>query len=629
MRYGYLLVLIVFLAVVVSVQAAHFSYGGTNPGTCRDMCVTGHIQTLEHAYACPGVCAGIIAGNQPQLPPCNVQCATFCTKVHTASYCGCSCPTIDPTPTPISPTPISPTPITPTEITPTEVTPTPITPSISSEDAEAERQRKLAKKYMMQQRDLQQQLAIETENRRKEQEIIERTNEAATDMKWRLDNKLSKPVEKDCDSFSDPWLKDYLGEVKDIMRGTVISQGGGPVLASTGELYQIQVENNEITCYGFADITEADLEEEAQRQKESEALDEISEQLRNDEVEQKEVDCASLKDARSMQMISNVHIRYAETKGDVSRVALTANNEVNLIQKVDGKLKCYEFPRKRGLTIDPRDIQHVTVANFHENSGSRYEVPPLTREQIEYISQYEAEIEEQRVTNPTLLEDLYDTFQTAQVLYEGEYSFAPGLNIQISSNPEDISIWAAKVIANPAIEKATGKLKKLVMTEEMQEKLSTAFKIVEKHQAIYDLAETESASKQITGQYVIPPFTIVLTYAPELIPEGYSDEDLGIFHGVIEAGKATMQRLENYKIDRARNLIYGKSNSLSFFTVGVRTDEPPLYEIEYAEEPSGFSWVIWIVLFIVGGFFAVRAWKKSSKSKGSTKSSKKRSKKSK
>jgi len=351
--------------------------------------------------------------------------------------------------------------------------------------------------------------------------------------------------------------------------------------------------------------------------KETEALDEVAEKLRNNELEQREVPCKTLSDARSMQMISNVRAKHAETKEEVSRAALTANNRVNLIQMQAGKLKCYGFPRK------------VTVENFHKNSGSRYEVPPLTKDQIEYLIEESKirEIEEQRVKNPTLLQDLYDSFQTSQVLYEGEYSFAPGLNIQISSNPEDISIWAAEVIANPAIAKATGKLKKLVVSEEMQEKLSTAFKIVEKHNAIYDFVETESASKQITGKYVLPPFTIVLTYAPELIPEGYSDEDLGIFHGTVEGGKATMQRLENFIIDRTKNMIYGKSNSLSFFTVAVRTDEPPV-EIVYEEEPSEFPWAI-VGLIVVGGIALAVWWKKKETTSGSKKSSKKRSKRSK
>jgi len=582
MRSGYLLVLIVFLAAVATVQANHFSYGGTNQRTCQDMCIINHEQTLEQVYACPGVCASIVAGNQPQLPPCNVQCATFCTKVHTATYCGCSCPTIDTTPTPTGPTIVTPTPITPTPITPTPITPTPVTPSISSEELEEEeRERKLRKKRQMEILDLNRRLAIEAEQRRKEQALVDLTNQAATEMRVRLDNDLSKPVEKDCDSFSDPWLKDYLSEINNVMRETVIERGGGPVLASTGDLFQIQVENNKISCFGFEDTDPAELRENVQRQKETEALDEVAEKLRNNELEQREVPCKTLSDARSMQMISNVRAKHAETKEEVSRAALTANNRVNLIQMQAGKLKCYGFPRK------------VTVENFHKNSGSRYKIPPLTKDQIEYLIEESKirEIEEQRVKNPTLLQDLYDSFQTSQVLYEGEYSFAPGLNIQISSNPEDISIWAAEVIANPAIAKATGKLKKLVVSEEMQEKLSTAFKIVEKHNAIYDFVETESASKQITGKYVLPPFTIVLTYAPELIPEGYSDEDLGIFHGTVEGGKATMQRLENFIIDRTKNMIYGKSNSLSFFTVAVRTDEPPV-EIVYEEEPSEFPWAI-------------------------------------
>jgi len=411
-------------------------------------------------------------------------------------------------------------------------------------------------------------------------------------------------------------LKSYLVEINNVMRETEIEKGGGPVLASTGELYQIQVEDNKITCYGFEDIDPAELRENVQRKKETEALDDISEQLSNDEVEQKEVPCGSLSDARSMQMISNVQAKHAETKGDVSRAALTAHNKVNLIQMQAGKLVCYGFPRK------------VTVENFHKNSGSRYEIPPLTQEQIEYLIEESKirEIEEQRVKNPTLLQDLYDTFQTSQVLYEGEYSFAPGLNIQISSSPEDISIWAAEVIANPALAKATGKLKKLVASEEMQDKLSTGFKIVEKHQAIYDFVETESVSKQISGKYVLPPFTIVLTYAPELIPEGYSDKDLGIFHGAVEGGKATMQQLENFVVDRTRNMIYGKSNSLSFFTVAVRTDEPP---VEIAEEPSEFPWGVVVLVVIVGIGLAVWAWKKRETTSGSKKSSKKRSKRSK
>jgi len=284
---------------------------------------------------------------------------------------------------------------------------------------------------------------------------------------------------------------------------------------------------------------------------------------------------------------------YHETGdgADVSLVDLSETQRATVVKQLRESLGneydvCVEVPNPNeysGCVIQSDNPQvHVEYdrnrVQWDDKHSSVVPIPDLTPDQVEYITDYNRKIEEQRITKKTFLDDMSEAFKTRRVVYEEDYSWAPGLNVQVSTSPEEVALWGAKVVASPALEKLKGKITAFVLSPESQKKISDTMTVTSKAQQWYDIKKIKPEDIQLSGKYTYAPFTIVISYDPELIPEGKSEDDIGMFHAVWKEGTVTYSRLNNVFVDKSQKLVMGKSEGFSIFTVGVLTDESVLEE---------------------------------------------------
>src|SRR3989338_5810895 len=90
------------------------------------------------------------------------------------------------------------------------------------------------------------------------------------------------------------------------------------------------------------------------------------------------------------------------------------------------------------------------------------------------------------------------------------------------------------------------------------------------HQALRMLL---SGELKVSGDYAVGPFTVEIRYLPELIPDAYTEDNVGLFHAVVTAGKVTFSRVKNVFVDKENNRIYGRGDGFSFYVVGILPEE--------------------------------------------------------
>ena len=237
-------------------------------------------------------------------------------------------------------------------------------------------------------------------------------------------------------------------------------------------------------------------------------------------------------------------------------------------------------------TIEVQDTEKLV---WPKANSSILPVPDLTQNQIDFVNSGLKAEEEliERLRNPSFLEELHNSFQSSVNLYEFDFEWAPGLNVQISSRPEDVAIWGAEVVISPGVEKAKGKVKAFFLSPEALEAISNTLTVVSTTQAWYDIKQPPKEQLRLSGVRIIGPFTVRVAYAPELIPDGYSEEDLGMFRAVVKEGTVALIRLRNILVDQDSHTISGKVDDLSVITVGVLTEpvESPTSPGEALTEP--------------------------------------------
>jgi len=335
------------------------------------------------------------------------------------------------------------------------------------------------------------------------------------------------------------------------------------------EFYYIRMVEGTITCDGYVEATSAEGQQIQQKndlnEKEYEAIINMAEQIDNSDAYQETIPCENLKGSRVANMVSKVNAGH-QIIGDDSRGS-AFGDDGSLYSKyiVNGQDRCYKLVHIPYTTIGSTKYRSIVP------------VPDLTQDQIDFVNAETVE-DQRRLKNPTNAERFFDDYMVSTVLYEDDFEWVPGLSVQISSNPQDIVVWGVGVAAGPVVDTFKGTITKRVLSTEAGKKLSTAVTIVSKHNAIYEIAESTSEESTLSGDYKLPfGITVGITYGPELIPEGYTEADLGLFHGTLVAGKIILTKVENFKIDTANRILYGKVECCSIFFVGVEKD--PAYTL--------------------------------------------------
>ncbi|MBL7055281.1 TMEM14 family protein [Candidatus Woesearchaeota archaeon] len=543
------------LMLIPFVQASHQSYSGTNHKVCVDKCVLEHEEKLDHFYACENTCSGIVAENSGDDYDYEVdRIYSYCinqqnavgryryTDLGSTIRCEGDDPADQgcwgPFDNCLQASGLYNLQVPSSSSYPTQTVTSQQSSPTKSVDAIAAKleQERIAKE------------------KKEEQERI--YNIVQTFYK-EISNFKLKASEVPCSSITDKFVLGTINKLrnsKELLSGGTLSKHN--LAENEKDFYRIKVKDKQLRCFKYISTTQEDLKTWATHNWRIGEFRRLG--LPGDTLEQ-EIPCPT----GIKQSSSNIQFHKVEER------------QIKIVR--NGQLTCYGFSAdQKSSPIDkPAEPKFVRVEL--DKMGDKYfrsavPIPDLTQNQIDFVNK-ELEAEEARVARPTLLKDLHDSFKTSRVLYEDEFSWAPGLNVQVSSNPQDITVWGAKVVTGPYADQLKGKITKKVFSQESLDKISTSMDIVAKHNAIYEIADSTPQDIKLSGDYSLGPITIGITYDPELIPEGSSEYDLGFFHGLVSAGSVSFNKVNNYYIDTANKIIYGKVDSFSFFTIAVLKEE--------------------------------------------------------
>lgn len=557
----FIMFLIVLITSLPFAQGSHQSYSGTDYNTCRDKCVLEHEEKLDFFYACESYCDNIVSGNSEEdyenevdriysycISQLNaagrfrytdlgdtIRCegddstdqncwGPFDSCLQAAGLYNLQTPSGSPS-------------------YPTQTTTPGKTSTKATEDLAAKlEQERIAKEKQ--------------EEQKRIYDIFQKFYREIANFEW-------KSSEVSCSLITDKFVLETINQLrksKELLTGETLTKQN--LAANERDFYTIKVENKQLRCFKYVATS---LEDRSTRATHNWRVLEARRLNLGGYAVEDEIPCPS--EARAAISGSSPTIRF-----------LKIGERQIKVSNVDGPLTCYGFSADSKVNVAKAPPKLVQIP--HEYLGGKayrtlVPVPDLTQEQIDFVNK-ELSAEESRITNPSLLEDLYDSFKTSTVIYEDEFSWAPGFNVQVSSNPQDITVWGAKVVTGSYADQLKGKITKMIFSDEDLDKLSTTMDIVAIHNAIYEVADSTPQAIRLSGDYSIGPITIGITYDPELIPEGFSEKDLGFFHGVVSGGTATLNKVNSYYVDTVKNIVYGKVDSLSFFTVAVLKEEKQL-----------------------------------------------------
>ncbi len=184
------------------------------------------------------------------------------------------------------------------------------------------------------------------------------------------------------------------------------------------------------------------------------------------------------------------------------------------------------------------------------------------------ITNHELPGEQQDITDPSLLKELKDAFNGREVLIDETIYLPEGLDVRVSTSAKDVAVWGGQVVG----EAVALKVAKYVLPKETLEALTNDFGIISEGKSVYEISQAEP---KVSGDYEVGPFTLEIKYLPELIPEGYTEDDVGLFHAVVTEGKLTFSRVKNVFVDKVNKKVFGRVEGFSFYVVGVMPEEAP------------------------------------------------------
>lgn len=245
--------------------------------------------------------------------------------------------------------------------------------------------------------------------------------------------------------------------------------------------------------------------------------------------------------------------------------------------------------------------------SVQSGKATKFPEPPLP-----IVTNYELPGEQEDINNPTLLKELKDSFIGKTILYDQTIKMPEGLDVRVSTSAKDVAVWGAEVVGQEVALKVAA----YALPKETLETLQKEFEIISQGQSVYEITQIEP---KVSGDYAVGPFTVEIKYLPELIPEAYTEDDVGLFHAVVTGGKLTFSRVKNTFVDKANNRIYGRVEGFSFYVVGILPEEnvvPENITPDTEESSSSFfvNLIISIIL-IVGIVVIIRKIKKKRNSK--------------
>ena len=178
------------------------------------------------------------------------------------------------------------------------------------------------------------------------------------------------------------------------------------------------------------------------------------------------------------------------------------------------------------------------------------------------VTNYELPGEQQEINNPGLLKELKDAFQGREILFDETLYLPEGLDARVSTSAKDVAVWGAQVVGQEAALKVAA----YALPKETLDILKNDFEILSQGQSVYEISQVEP---KISGDYAVGPFTVEIRYLPELIPEAYTEDDVGLFHVVVTEGKLTLSRVKNVFVDKVNNKIFGRVDGFSFYVVAI------------------------------------------------------------
>lgn len=227
------------------------------------------------------------------------------------------------------------------------------------------------------------------------------------------------------------------------------------------------------------------------------------------------------------------------------------------------------------------------------------------------ITNYELTGEQEDINNPTLLKELKDAFTGKTILYDQTIKMPEGLDVRVSTSGKDVAVWGAEVVGQEVALKVAA----YALPKEILETLQKDFEIISQGKSVYEISQVDP---KVSGDYAVGPFTVEIKYLPELIPEAYTEDDVGLFHAVVTEGKVTFSKVKNVFVDKANNRIFGRVEGFSFYVVGILPEEAQASDATEPDVPSekkSYFWenlVFYIILFLVI-YFIIRYVRKKRK----------------
>ena len=228
------------------------------------------------------------------------------------------------------------------------------------------------------------------------------------------------------------------------------------------------------------------------------------------------------------------------------------------------------------------------------------------------VTNYELPGEQEDINNPTLLKELKDSFIGKTILYDQTVYLPEGLDVRVSTSAKDVAVWGAEVVGQEVALKVAA----YALPKDTLEILQKDFEIISQGKSVYEISQVEP---KVSGDYAVGPFTVEIRYLPELIPEAYTEDDVGLFHAVVTEGKVTFSKVKNVFVDKVNNKIFGRVEGFSFYVVGILPEEKVVPEdITPDTEESSSSFFVNLIISIIlilGIVFIIRKVKKKKDSK--------------
>ncbi len=262
------------------------------------------------------------------------------------------------------------------------------------------------------------------------------------------------------------------------------------------------------------------------------------------------------------------HLKLREQIAVYKKLKARLGNDYDVCLELQDITEARGILGKSACLIGNRDPHiHVEYDRNRVTRMQKGEVPPPI------VTNYEAPIEEKEITNPTLVQTLEEAFGHKTILYDQTLQVPEGLDVRVTTSEMDVAVWGAKIvgtgialrIAKYTLPESVFKdiLKGIARTKRGVKPLQQDWEVIS---PVYEISQVKP---KVSGDYAVGPFTVELRYLPELMPEHYTNKNLGLFHVIVEGQKTKIKRIQDTVVDPVKRLIFGQTEEFSMFFVGI------------------------------------------------------------